>query len=188
MLGVSTSGYYARLKRGRPAREKSDSVLAEPVRAIHDRSRGTYGAPRTQAELADEGFPVSRKRAARLTRESALAGVSRRKRPKTTRRAPSARPEPDLVERRFPAEGPDRLWLADIERLCRSLKHAAVYLRQLASGLRARGIIGGWTAFFNEGRPHTALGSRTPAEAHGSLIDIPKNREFATAPETEATA
>ena len=47
-------------------------------------------------------------------RESGLTGISRRKRPKTTRRATSARPAPDLVEREFTAEGPDRLWVADI--------------------------------------------------------------------------
>ncbi len=114
VLGVSTSGYYAWLKRPRSDREKSDSALAERVRAIHERSRGTYGAPRIQAELADEGFPVSRKRVARLMRESGLTGISRRKRPTTTRRTRSARPAPDLVDREFVAEAPDRLWVADI--------------------------------------------------------------------------
>ena len=43
-----------------------------------------------------------------------MAGVSRRKGPRTTCREPKARPAPDLVERRFKAEGPDRLWVADI--------------------------------------------------------------------------
>ena len=57
---------------------------------------------------------MSRKRVARLMRESGLAGISRRKRPTTPRRAPSARPAPDLVEREFVADGPGRLWLADI--------------------------------------------------------------------------
>ena len=47
-------------------------------------------------------------------REAGLAGVSRRKGPRTTCRAPKARPAPDLVERRFEAEAPDRLWVADI--------------------------------------------------------------------------
>ena len=47
-------------------------------------------------------------------REAGLAGVSRRKGPRTTRRDPHARPAPDLVERRFEAEAPDRLWVADI--------------------------------------------------------------------------
>ncbi len=114
VLGVSTSGYYAWLKRPRSAREKSDAALVERMQVIHKRSRGTYGAPRIQAELADQGFPVSRKRVARLMRESGLAGISRRKRPKTTRRAPKARPAPDLVEREFAADVPDRLWVADI--------------------------------------------------------------------------
>ena len=114
VLGVSTSGYYAWLRRPRSAREKSDAALVERMQVIHKRSRGTYGAPRIQAELADQGFPASRKRVARLMRESGLTGISRRKRPKTTRRAPKARPAPDLVEREFTAEGPDRLWVADI--------------------------------------------------------------------------
>ena len=114
VLGVSTSGYYAWLKRPRSAREKSDTALVERMRAIHKRSRGTYGAPRIQAELADDGVLVSRKRVARLMRESGLSSISRRKRPTTTRRAASARPAPDLVDRKFAAEVPDRLWLADI--------------------------------------------------------------------------
>ena len=59
---------------------------------------------------------MSRKRVARVMREAGLAGVSRRKGPRTTRRDPQARPAPDLVERRFEAEAPDRLWVADIER------------------------------------------------------------------------
>ena len=50
----------------------------------------------------------------RQMREAGLAGVSRRKGPRTTRRDPQARPAPDLVERRFAAEAPDRLWVADI--------------------------------------------------------------------------
>ena len=114
VLGVSPSGFYAWRQRERSAREASDEALSARVRAIHQRSRGTYGAPRIHAELAAEGTPVSRKRVARVMREAGLAGVSRRKGPRTTCRAPKARPAPDLVERRFEAEGPDRLWVADI--------------------------------------------------------------------------
>ena len=67
-----------------------------------------------QAELAGDGILVSRKRVARLMRDSGLSGVWRRKQPTTIRRAASARPATDLVDREFPAEAPDRLWLADI--------------------------------------------------------------------------
>ena len=74
----------------------------------------SYGAPRIQAELAEQGTPVSRKRVARVMRQAGLAGVSRRKGPRTTRRDAQARPAPDLVEREFHADAPDRLWVADI--------------------------------------------------------------------------
>ena len=42
------------------------------------RSRGTYGAPRIHAELAESGVAVGRMRVARLMREAGLAGISRR--------------------------------------------------------------------------------------------------------------
>jgi len=57
---------------------------------------------------------VGRKRVARLMRELGLAGVSRRKSVRTTRRDPAARPAPDLVERNFAASKPNQLWVADI--------------------------------------------------------------------------
>ena len=84
------------------------------IAAIHERSRGTYGAPRVHAELQWEGERVSRKRVARLMQVLGLEGVSRRKGTRTTVRGRGARPAPDLVERDFTADRPDRLWVADI--------------------------------------------------------------------------
>ena len=57
---------------------------------------------------------MGRKRVARLMREEGLAGVSRRRATRTTRPEPGRRAAADLVERHFHAEGPDRLWVADI--------------------------------------------------------------------------
>ena len=114
-LGVSKSGYYA--WRGRPpsARAAADAALVGTIRAIHARSRGTYGAPRVHAELADEHeVRCGRKRVARLMRLAGLAGVCRRGRIRTTRRDGAAAPAEDLVRRAFVADGPDRLWVADI--------------------------------------------------------------------------
>jgi putative transposase len=54
-----------------------------------------------------------------------------------------------------------------IERLWRSLKYEAVYLHELTDGFTADRVIGEWIAFYNTVRPHSALGGRTPAEAHG---------------------
>jgi putative transposase len=114
VLGVSASGYYAWASRGPSRRAVEDGRLLEQIRQFHGRSRGTYGAPRIQRDLQAAGLAVSRKRVARLLKQAGLRGVSRRKWITTTVRARQARPAPDLVQRRFVARGPNRLWVADI--------------------------------------------------------------------------
>jgi transposase InsO family protein len=114
LLGLSTSGYYAWTKRAWSLRSQSNALLLERIRVVHERSGGTYGAPRVYAQLHHEGMPVGYNRVARLMREAGLRGVSRRRWVCTTRRDRSARPAPDLVQREFSAEAPDQLWVADI--------------------------------------------------------------------------
>ena len=114
LLGVSASGYHAWRRRPPSRRGEDDAVLLARIREIHAASRGTYGAPRIHAELAADGRRVGGKRVARLMRAAGLAGVSRRKGVRTTRRDHRARPAPDLVQREFTADAPDRLWVADI--------------------------------------------------------------------------
>ena len=53
-----------------------------------------------------------------------------------------------------------------IERLWRSLKHEAVYLRELADGRAAEREIDDWFRFYNHVRPHSSLEGRTPCEAY----------------------
>ena len=76
LLGVSTSGFHAWLKRGPAQRTRQDARLTERIRAVHTRSRGTYGAPRIHAELRDEGVRVGGKRIARLMQAAGLRGWS----------------------------------------------------------------------------------------------------------------
>jgi putative transposase len=117
VLGVTRAGYYAWRSRGRSAHTRRDAELASLIRRIFDESGASYGAPRVQAELADDyGVRVGRKRVARLMRALGIAGVSRRhkRRYKTTIPAREAPAAPDLVGRSFQAPGPNRLWVADI--------------------------------------------------------------------------
>jgi len=115
VLGVSRVGFYAWRTRPQSARELRDRELEQLIAAVFAESRQTYGAPRVHAELQTRGVRVSRKRIARLMRQLELEGVSRRgTRRRTTTPDPAAPPAPDLVKRRFVAERPDRVWLADI--------------------------------------------------------------------------
>jgi putative transposase len=113
-FGVSRSGYYAWRDRRPSARAKADATLSERIVASHARSGATYGAPRIRADLHADGQAVGRKRVARLMRQAGLAGVSRRRGPRTTIRDARLRPASDLVDRNFFAEKPDVLWVADI--------------------------------------------------------------------------
>jgi len=54
-----------------------------------------------------------------------------------------------------------------IERLWRSLKQEAVYLTEITDGFHAGRVIGDWMSFYNDKRPHSALGGATPDEAYG---------------------
>jgi putative transposase len=115
VLGVSASGFYAWRERPPSARATANRELTERIRALHVASDATYGMPRIRADLKDAGIVASRKRVARLMRQAQLRGVSRRRGfIVTTERNPTRRPAPDLVKRKFVADGPNQLWVADM--------------------------------------------------------------------------
>jgi hypothetical protein len=45
VLGVSTAGYHAWLRRTPSARAEADERLLKQIRTVHAASRATYGAP-----------------------------------------------------------------------------------------------------------------------------------------------
>lgn len=113
VVGVSSSGYYAARGRIPSQRAQEDAVLTEEIQALHAASRGICGAPRIHEDLMEQQWRIGRKRVARLMRGAGLQGVSRRKGTVTTR--PGTEPAAaDLVRRNFVADGPNRLWVADI--------------------------------------------------------------------------
>ena len=112
LLGVSASGFYAWAMRPPSARAVEDIGLTALIHAIHRRSDGAYGAPSIHAELADDHHRrVGKKRVARLMR---AAGLHPRRFVTTTVTDPAADRALDQVDRQFAADGPDRLWVADI--------------------------------------------------------------------------
>jgi putative transposase len=114
-LKISRSGYYAWVARPMCARRREDLQLTATIASIHRRSKETYGAPMIRAELADEHLlRVGQKRVARLMREAGLRGATLRRRYVPMLPDPAADRPSDLVDRKFYADGPNRLWVADI--------------------------------------------------------------------------
>ena len=112
VLAVSESGFYAQRHRAPSARAIRHAYLTELIGRVHLDSRGTYGARRVHAELTlGHGLSVGRCAVELLMRRAAIAGVSGRPR---FRRIPNVATASDLVERRFWADEPDRLWVTDI--------------------------------------------------------------------------
>ncbi len=116
VLGVTRQGFHAWRRRGPSLRQLGDDELAKLIVAIYDGSHQTYGAVRVNGELREEyGVRVGRKRVARLMRQRGIKGIPGQGRTKRTTIADAkAAPAPDLLERRFEADRPNALWLADI--------------------------------------------------------------------------
>ncbi len=142
VLGVSPAGFYAHRVRPRSLRSFAEEVLAGMIKRIHTESRGTYGAPRVQAELRlAHDVRCSRKRVARLMRQQGLQGVSRRRRVRTTIRDEAAAPAPDLVGRAFRATAPNILWVADITYV--ATREGFLYLAAVVDACTRRVV--GWS-------------------------------------------
>jgi transposase InsO family protein len=116
-LGVSRAGYYDWLGRDESARVREDRRLAVLVRESHEKSRKTYGSPRVHADLEAAGEHVSRKRVVRLMQEQGLKARERRRYKCTTMSDHDQPVAPNLLDRRFEADGPNERWVGDTTEL-----------------------------------------------------------------------
>lgn len=119
-LPIAPSTYYEAKRREREperrsARAKRDEMLRPQIRRVWETNFGVYGARKVWRQLQREGVEVARCSVERLMRLEGLVGVVRgeKKRTTTIPDEDAARPA-DLVDRSFWADGPNRLWVADI--------------------------------------------------------------------------
>ena len=118
ILGVSASAYYQRRSAPPSARQLEDERLLAVIHTTHKRNYEAYGYRRTWKALLRAGEQVSRCRVQRLMRAHGIQGAKRRGKPwRTTKHDPSAQRRPDLVNRNFTAQAPNRLWVGDLSYL-----------------------------------------------------------------------
>lgn len=113
-FGVSPSSYYAWRKYEPSKRALDDAQLTAKVRAIYHEHNGRYGSPRVFKELKTRGEKVSRKRVERLMRQHGIRGTFRRRFRRTTDSQHKHPVAPNLLERNFKVNAPNRVWVGDI--------------------------------------------------------------------------
>lgn len=117
-LEVSTSGYYAWLKRPPSARKLENERLWQKIKKHWDDSRKTYGHRRIAKKLRQEGEVIGKNRVSKIMQKNNIQGVGKKKfKPMTT----TSNHELPVAERIFKTEiaeeqvtRPNQYWGGDI--------------------------------------------------------------------------
>ena len=113
-LGVSRSGFHAWLHRGPSARTIVDEELTTKVRASFIASVRTYGARRVWRDVLADGASCGLHKIERLMRANALRARPRRRGlPKDEGERSISAVAPNMLDRQFTADQPNRKWIAD---------------------------------------------------------------------------
>jgi len=111
---ITARGYRAAKARPPSARRLSDELLGAEIARLHKRNFGVYGVRKMHRAMLRAGWVIGRDQTGRIMRSRGLAGVHQSKKVFTTHADPAGARPTDLVERRFVADGPRQLWVADI--------------------------------------------------------------------------
>ena len=120
VLNVSASGYFERQRRKvkdcsvTPSKRLSDTALLVHIKATHAASKGEYGWPRVWRELHANGVRVWKERVRRLMKEHGIKARGKRKFVVTTDSKHNLPIVPNLLNRNFQPDAPDRVWTGDI--------------------------------------------------------------------------
>ena len=117
-LEISTSGFYAWLKRPLSKRKTEDERLWQKIKRHWDDSRKTYGRRRITKKLRNEGELIGKNRVSKIMNEHGIQGMGKKKfKPQTT----TSNHELPVAERIFKTEvaesqviKPNQFWGGDI--------------------------------------------------------------------------
>ena len=121
VLGVSASGYFESLRRSQQERPSQpgagrigNEALLAHIRAIHAEVKQEYGWPRMWKELVARGFRVGKERVRRLMKQHGIRARGKRKFVATTDSRHDLPIAPNLLQRNFTSDAPNRVWSGDI--------------------------------------------------------------------------
>lgn len=114
VVEVSRSGYYAFKARSKSENSINNERLLVNIRRLFLENNENYGSPRIYDALRKEGQTCSENRVARLMRFAGLVAVQRRKFKATTDSRHNWPVAPNILERHFSADEPNKIWVTDI--------------------------------------------------------------------------
>ncbi|WP_425284513.1 IS3 family transposase [Aliiruegeria lutimaris] len=114
IMDVSPRGYRAWRRRPLSNRQRNDMVVLAHIREQFALSLGSYGRPRMTEELKELGLHVGHRRVGRLMRMNSISVKRSKKFKATTDSNHSFNIAPNLLDRDFLADRPNRKWAGDI--------------------------------------------------------------------------
>lgn len=117
VLEVSVSGYHAHRARQlsmAPRRHLSDEALLVHIKAVHAQTHGGYGRPRILRELRNDGVRVGKQRLQTLMHKHGIRAKGKRRFKVTTNSNHDLPIAPNLLNRQFAVDTPDKVWVGDI--------------------------------------------------------------------------
>jgi putative transposase len=112
-VSIAPSTYYAAQSRPASTRARREEWLCEQITTVWRDNYEVYGARKVWQALRRKGITVARCTVERLMRRLGIAGVTRGKARRTALAAADGVRAGDLVNRRFTAQRPNALWVAD---------------------------------------------------------------------------
>jgi len=112
VLGVSASGYFEHVSRGRskrpskPGRRLSDEAVLAHIKAAHAGSKGEYGWPRIWKDLISRGVRVGKDRIQKLMKLHGIKARGKRRYVVTTDSKHNLPIAANLLDRNFQPERP----------------------------------------------------------------------------------
>jgi len=114
LLGITTSGFYAWLRRGPSRRSIENRRLRKQIAQVHAESDGVFGARKVKDGLLELGFLAGRHRIAALMQTMGLKGCPLKRYKVTTDSNHGYRVAPNQLDRDFQASKPNTRWVANI--------------------------------------------------------------------------
>lgn len=114
VLAVSTSGFYAWLRRGPSRRQTRRQAIARAAEASYRESHGVYGYRKVHDDLQEHKIACCRETVRKAMREKGLFSRTKRKFVVTTDSGHRQPVADNVLARDFEAAAPNQKWTADI--------------------------------------------------------------------------